>query len=144
MIVGVARGVQWILQDGGVIDPIIHFLSSQIQGSSPYLSAIGIFVVVSLLNGLVPSGSGKAMALMPLMIPLADLVGLSRQTTILAYKFGDGITNMAWFTYGTLLMFLSWSNVPIKKWYRFLFPLMGIFLVYALIFLYIAIKINYV
>ncbi|MGO3751791.1 MAG: YfcC family protein [Peptoniphilaceae bacterium] len=143
MIVGVARGVQWILDEGGAIDPIIHKLSNIIQGWPPFASAIGILVIVGLLNGLVPSGSGKAMALMPLMIPLADIVGITRQTTILAYQFGDGITNMAWFTYGTLLMFLSTARIPLKKWYKFLFPLIIIFTLLSIFFLFIAIKINY-
>ncbi|SHH65256.1 Uncharacterized membrane protein YfcC, ion transporter superfamily [Anaerosphaera aminiphila DSM 21120] len=143
MIVGVARGVQWMLETGGTIDPIIHGLAELISGWSPFASAIGIFIVVSLLNGLVPSGSGKAVALMPLIIPLADLVGITRQTATLAYQFGDGLTNMAWFTYGTLLMFLSMANVPLKKWYKFILPLMLILLVYILIFLFIAVKINY-
>ena len=144
LIVGIARGVQWILDAGGAVDPIIHTLSNAIQGWPPVASAIGIFIIVSLLNGLVPSGSGKAMALMPLVIPLADLVGLTRQTAILAYQFGDGITNMTWFTYGTLLMLLSWSRVPLKKWYKFLMPLIVILTVIALISLAVAVKISYV
>lgn len=144
MIVGVARGVQWILETGGVIDPIINALSQTIEGWPTTLSAIGIVIIVSLLNGLVPSGSGKAVALMPLIIPLADIVGLSRQIAILAYQFGDGITNMFWFTYGTLLMFLGFANVPLKKWYKFLWPLGIILTVVAIAFLAIAVKINYV
>lgn len=143
LIVGIARGVQWILDAGGAVDPIIHQLSTMIQGWPPIASAIGIFIIVSLLNGLVPSGSGKAMALMPLVIPLADLVGLTRQTAILAYQFGDGITNMTWFTYGTLLMLLSWSRVPLKKWYKFLMPLIFLLTIIAFISLTIAVKINY-
>ncbi len=144
MIVGVARGVQWILETGGVIDPIINALSQTIEGWPTTLSAVGIVIIVSLLNGLVPSGSGKAVALMPLIIPLADIVGLSRQIAILAYQFGDGITNMFWFTYGTLLMFLGFANVPLKKWYKFLWPLGIILTVVAIAFLAIAVKINYV
>ncbi|RVU54357.1 YfcC family protein [Anaerosphaera multitolerans] len=143
MIVGVARGVQWILETGGTIDPIIHGLAEMISGWPTFASAIGIFIVVSLLNGLVPSGSGKAVALMPLIIPLADLVGITRQTSTLAYQFGDGLTNMAWFTYGTLLMFLSMADVPLKKWYKFIMPLMLILTVYIIFFLFIAVKIGY-
>lgn len=144
LIVGVARGVQWILETGGSIDPIIHGLSGLISGWPTVASAIGMMLIVTLLNGLVPSGSGKAMALMPLLIPLADLIGLTRQTAVLAYQFGDGITNMFWFTYGTLLMFLNFARVPLKAWYKFFVPLMIILFILSCIFLFVAVQINYV
>lgn len=143
MIVGVARGVQWILEQGGLIDPIIFHLSNLLKNLPPLGSAIGIFIVVCLLNGLIASGSAKAVALMPIIIPLADLVGLTRQTTILAYQFGDGLTNEFWFTYGTLLIFLSYGKVPLSRWYKFLMPLFMILLVLAVAFLFIAVKIGY-
>lgn len=143
MIVGVARGVQWILEQGGVIDPIIYKLSSLLDGFPPTGSAIGVLVVVTLLNALVPSGSGKAMAIMPILMPVAGLIGITRQTMILAYQFGDGISNIFWFTYGTLLIFLAYGKVPISKWYKFVLPLIGMMFVLAVIFLAIAVKINY-
>ena len=128
MIVGVARGVEWILNKGGLLDPIINSLSSYLTDLSPLGSAIGIFVIVVLLTGLVASGSGKAVALMPIIIPLADLVGLSRQTAILAYQFGDGIAHPAYFTYGTLLIFLAYAKVPYIRWMKFVWPLLAILL----------------
>lgn len=143
MIVGVARGVEWILTKGGLLDPLIHSLSSYLVGLPVIGSAIGIFVIVVLLNGLVASGSGKAVALMPIIIPLADLVGLSRQTAAFAYQFGDGISNPAYFTYGTLLIFLSYGRVPYSKWIKFVWPLLAILAVLSVMFLYIAIQIKY-
>lgn len=143
MIVGVARGVQWILEQGGIIDPIIYNLSKLLQDLPPIGSAIGILVVVTLLNGLVPSGSGKAVALMPIIIPLADLIGLTRQTTTLAYQFGDGISNIFWFSYGTLLIFLSYGKVPLSRWYKFLMPLFVVLNILAVIFLFIAVSTGY-
>ena len=143
MVVGIARGVQWMLEKSFLIDPAINTLSGYLAGLPPLGSAIGIFLVVCLLNGLVASGSAKAMALMPIIVPLADLVGVTRQTAIFAYQFGDGITNMAWFTYGTLLIFLSYGKVPLTRWYRFLWPLLLIQLVLAVVFLFIAIEIHY-
>ncbi|MBP2025396.1 putative ion transporter superfamily protein YfcC [Peptoniphilus stercorisuis] len=83
------------------------------------------------------------MALMPLLIPLGDLIGLTRQTTILAYQFGDGISNMIWFTYGTLLIFLNYGKVPLQKWYKFVWPLIVTLFVVAVFFLMLATKINY-
>lgn len=143
MIVGVARGVQWILEQGGIIDPIINGLSQLLDGLPPVGSAIGVFIVVSLLNALVPSGSGKAMALMPILMPLAELIGITRQTMILAYQFGDGISNIFWFTYGGLLIFLSYGKIPLARWYKFVMPLIAVMIVLAVIFLSIAVKIGY-
>lgn len=143
MVVGVARGVQWMLDSTGLMDPIINSASGILENLPPIGSAIGIFIVVTILNGFVASGSGKAVALMPIIIPLADLVGVTRQTATLAYQFGDGITNMMWFTYGTLLIFLSYGKVPLSKWYKFLWPLALILAVLAIVFLFIAVGINY-
>lgn len=143
MIVAVASGVQWILEKTSIVDPIIYFLSNLLSNASPFAAAIGIVLVVSLLNGLVPSGSGKAVALLPLIIPLGDLVGLNRQITTLCYQFGDGLTNMIWFTYGSLLMFLSYGKIPYKKWMRFFAPLLIAFYIVAFVTLFIAIQIGY-
>jgi uncharacterized ion transporter superfamily protein YfcC len=70
-------------------------------------------------------------------------LGLSTQTSVLAYQFGDGITNMAWFTYGTLLIFLNYGKVPLNKWYQFIMPLIGIFFLIAFLVLAVALKIHY-
>ncbi|MBU5484832.1 YfcC family protein [Clostridium sp. MSJ-11] len=143
MIVGVARGVQWTLEKGGIIDPIINSMDKVLHGLPPWASVIGVMVLVTLLNGLVASGSAKAMALMPLLIPLSDLIGITRQTMTLAYQFGDGISNIFWFSYGTLLIFLSYGKVPLTRWYKFLMPLFGIFIILSIMFLFIAINIGY-
>lgn len=143
MVVGVARGIQYILQNGGLVDPLINFMSKPLIGLPMWATAIGAFIVVTILNGLIPSGSGKAMAFMPILIPLADLVGLSRQTMVLAYQFGDGISNPAWFTFGTTLIFISLGKIPLKKWYKFILPIEISLFVVACAFLVIATKINY-
>lgn len=143
LIVGIARGVQWILETTSIVDTIINSMANVLSNTSALTAGIGIIVAVSLLNGLVPSGSGKAMALIPLIIPLGDLIGLNRQITTLCYQFGDGITNMIWFTYGSLLMFLSYGKVPYNKYLKFMAPLIIFFFIVAIGAVYIAIKINY-
>lgn len=143
MIIGLARGIQWTLESGGLVDPLINALSKPLMELPPWATAIGVFIVISLLNGLIPSGSGKAMAFMPILIPLADLVGISRQTMVLAYQFGDGITNSLWFTFGTLLIFLSLGKIPLKKWYKLVVPIQATLAVIACIFLAIATNIGY-
>jgi len=108
-----------------------------------YLTPIAVMIVIALFNGLITSGSAKAMALMPILIPLADLVGMTRQTMILAFQFGDGLTNSAWFTSGTLLIFLTIAGIPLKKWWKFVTPLLLILTVVCVIALLVATKINY-
>ncbi|MDR1835111.1 MAG: AbgT family transporter [Fusobacteriaceae bacterium] len=143
MIVGTAGGVQWVLEKGCIIDPIIYYLSGFLSGLPPLAAAVGVSVIVALVGGLIPSGSGKAVVLAPIMIPLADMIGLTRQTTILAYQFGDGLANLVWFTYGTLLIFLDYAKTPLSRWYRFVLPLLLILTAVAVLFLWIAVKINY-
>lgn len=143
MVVGFARGIQYVLTEGGLVDPIIQAMSKPLLNLPLWATAIGAFVVVSILNGLIPSGSGKAMAFMPILIPLADIVGLSRQTMVLAYQFGDGISNPAWFTFGTTLIFISLGKIPLKKWYKFIWPMEVMLAIVACIFLVVATKINY-
>ena len=143
MVVGLARGIQYILTEGGLVDPLINAMSKPLIGLPVWATAIGVFLVVTIINGLIPSGSGKAMAIMPILIPLADLVGLTRQSVVLAYQFGDGISNTAWFTYGTLLIFLSLGKIPLKKWYKFVTPILATLFVVACVMLVIAAKMNY-
>ena len=80
---------------------------------------------------------------MPIMVPLADMLHITRQTAVMAFQFGDGISNTFWFTNGTLLIYLSLAKVPLQSWYKFILPLQGMFLVMQLVFLYIAVAIGY-
>ena len=140
MIVGVARGVYWVLDAGNVNATIIYNATELLKGTAPLVAATGIVIIVTFINGLIPSGSGKGALLSPILVPIGMSLGLTSQTTVLAYQFGDGITNMFWFSYGTLLIFLNYGKVPINRWYKFFLPLMVIFFAIAFIFLSIAIK----
>lgn len=143
LVIGLARGIQWILTASAIIDPIINSISKPLMAMPKYLTPIAVMIVIALFNGLITSGSAKAMALMPILIPLADLVGMTRQTMILAFQFGDGLTNSAWFTSGTLLIFLTIAGIPLKKWWKFVTPLLLILSVVCVIALLVATKINY-
>lgn len=143
LIIGVARAVQWTMTSGGLIDPLVHGLSSLMRGASAYVSTVGMFVVNFFINALIPSGSGQATAVMPIMVPLADMLNITRQTAVLAFQFGDGISNTFWFTNGTLLIYLSLGKVPLKSWYKFILPLHGMFLILQLVFLFVAVQIGY-
>jgi uncharacterized ion transporter superfamily protein YfcC len=143
MIVGVARGIQWTLAEGKIIDTIIYHLSQILVGLPTYLTAIGMFFVQMIINFFIPSGSGQATAVMPIMIPLADLVGVTRQTATLAFQLGDGFSNIIFFSYGTLMFFLSLGRVPYDKWIRFVWPVIWKGILLSVIFVFIASQINY-
>ena len=143
LIIGLARSIQVVMADGGLVDPLVHGLSTFMGGASAYASAVGMFIANLFINALIPSGSGQAMAVMPIMIPLADMLHITRQTAVLAFQFGDGISNTFWFTNGTLLIYCGLGKVPLRIWYKFIIPLQIIFFITQLVFLYIAVATNY-
>ncbi|HUF65271.1 MAG TPA: TIGR00366 family protein [Gemmatimonadaceae bacterium] len=124
LLVGFARAIQVVLDQGGVIDTIVHGLSVPLQTMGPSLAAIGMFFVQSLTNLFIPSGSGQAYVTMPIMAPLADVVGVSRQVAVLAYQFGDGFTNILVPTNPVIIGILAIAGVPYDRWLRFVLPFM--------------------
>ena len=94
IVVGLAGGIIQILQDGHIIDPILHSLAS-LMGEAGKIVSLGVmYLIQTLINLIIPSGSAKAALTMPIMAPFSDVIGLSRQATVMAYQFGDGFTNM--------------------------------------------------
>ena len=140
---GVAYGVAWIFTKTNVLDTIVYYLSKPLTGLSPIITAVGILFVISLINLLIPSGSGKALIIMPIVLPIAQIVGIESQVAIVAYQFGDALTNLTTPLLGVLLLALGFGRVPFTKWQRFIIPLVGLFLVIACIFLIVAIQIGY-
>ena len=142
-IMGTAYGIAWIFNKASVLDTIVYYLSQPLNGLPPLTSIIGILVVIMLINLLIPSGSGKALIVMPIVFPIAQIVGIEPQVAILAYQFGDGITNLCTPLCGTVLLALSFGRVPFSKWERFIFPLLAIFFAFACVTLFIAMNIGY-
>jgi uncharacterized ion transporter superfamily protein YfcC len=124
LLIGFARAIQVVLDDGGVIDTIVHGLSVPLQTLGPSLAAVGMLAVQSLMNLFIPSGSGQAYVTMPIMAPLADVVGVSRQVAVLAYQFGDGFTNILVPTNPVIIGILAMAGVPFERWLRFVVPFM--------------------
>lgn len=144
IMIGLANAVVLLLQDANIMDPIIHGLSSLLNGLSPTFAACGMFVVQDLFNVLVPSGSGQAAITMPIMAPLADMLGLTRQTAVLAYQMGDAFTNVMAPTGGEILAALAMcGGVSFKKWMKYLLPLFLMWWVVAFVFLAIAVQTGY-
>ncbi len=124
LLVGVARGIALVMEDGLILHSIVHYLSLPLSLVGAELSAVGMLVIQALLNLFIPSGSGQAFVTMPLMAPLGDLVGVSRQVSVLAYQLGDGLTNMIIPTNAILMGILGMAGVSYVKWLRFAWPLM--------------------
>ena len=143
IVVGFARGVQVVLQDGLILDTIIHSAADNLQEFHEFVAAGGMLVFQTTLNFFIPSGSGQAAVTMPLMAPLSDLIGITRQTAIFAFTCGDGFSNMIIPTSGILMAVLSLAKVPYVKWVKFVLPIFLICMVLSFIFLFIAVAVNY-
>ncbi len=124
LLIGFARTIKTVLDDGQIIDTIIHGISGPLQSAGAYVSAVGMYFVQSACNLFIPSGSGQAYVTMPIMAPLADLSGVSRQVAVLAYQFGDGFTNILVPTNAVLIGILAMAKIPYERWLRFILPFM--------------------
>ena len=143
LIVGIARGILVVMSEGQILDTIVHGLALLIAGLPKAVSAVGMFVVQCVINFFIPSGSGQASTTMPIMVPLADIVGISRQTAVLAFQFGDGFTNAIIPTHGTLCACLGVAGIPFNKWFKFALPIVAVELVICVCFMVIATVIGY-
>ena len=133
LVIGVAASIQIILDQAQIIDTIVNALSSLIQDMPIAISAIVASVVQGVINLFVPSGSGQAMVTMPILIPVADLTGMSRQLMITAFQVGDGLTNLIVPTSGGTLAMLALGRVSYEQWLKAIMPFMVF--VYALCWL---------
>ena len=120
IVVGLAAGIVIVLQDGGVIDTILYGLSKSMNNLGTIASTEIMYGIQTLINIVIPSGSAKAAITMPIMAPFSDLIGISRQTTVMAFQFGDGFTNMITPTSGVLIATLGVARIPWEKWVRFI------------------------
>lgn len=143
LIIGLARGILVVMQDGQIIDTILYSLSSALEGLGSTVAAMAMFGTQTLINFFVPSGSGQAALTMPLMAPLADLLGVTRQTAVLAFQMGDGFTNLIIPTSAVLMGALSLSGVPWTKWAKWILPLQVVLFLLGLITLAVAVSINF-
>lgn len=123
LVVGLAGGIIIILEDGKVIDSILYGLSSSLKDMGNIAAVSTMYVIQNLINLVIVSGSAKAALTMPIMAPFSDLIGLSRQATVMAYQFGDGFTNMITPTSGVLIAVLGVAKIPFDKWFRWVWPL---------------------
>lgn len=135
IMVGFARTVLVILEDAMVMDTILHYVSGLIKDFSPAISVQAMYAFQTLTNFFVPSGSGQASLTMPIMTPLADILGVTRQTAVLAYQFGDGFTNLIIPTSAATIAALGMGAVPWSKWAKWILPLIVIYFILGALFL---------
>lgn len=143
LVIGIARSVLVVLESGNIIDTVVNGLASLIIGLPPTVSAYLVFIVQSLLSVIIASGSGQAAVTIPIMAPVADLVGITRQTIVLTYQFGDAFSNLLTPTAGYFMAAIAMHNISWKKWAKFFFPLFVIWNIIAIIFITVAVSINY-
>lgn len=142
-MVGFATSIKVLMEMGNIGDTISYNLSVMLQDLPLYASAISMSVSQTVINFFIPSGSGQALATLPVMLPLGESLGLTRQITILAFQIGDGLSNLINPTLGGLIAMLSMCRVPIDRWIRFIFPVLITLLIIAFMALIIAVATNY-
>lgn len=143
IIIGVARSIIVIFENANILDTITHAATAHMQELPTIIGTLSMFVFNWLFNILVSSGSGQASIVMPIMSPIGDMIGITRQTSVLAFKLGGGITNIITPFSGVLMSALAIGGIPWTKWLRFAFPLVLWWSLVGIIFLIIAVLINY-
>jgi uncharacterized ion transporter superfamily protein YfcC len=143
LVVGLARGILVILEGAQATDTMLNAMAGAIQGLPGWISVGGLYGVQVVLNYFVPSGSGQAALSIPVLAPLADLVGVTRQTTVLAYQFGDGFSNVFTPTQGYFMAGLALIGVSWERWVRFMWRLELLWLATGMVLLLIAHTVGY-
>lgn len=123
LVIALAKGLIVIAEDGKIIDTMLHSIAGLSEGLPKPVTVEIMFVFQTLLNFFVPSGSGQAALTMPIMAPLSDLLGVSRQTAVLAFQFGDGLSNLIIPTSGVTMGVLAIAKIPYNVWVKWFLPL---------------------
>ncbi|GAB5413961.1 MAG: YfcC family protein [Congregibacter sp.] len=130
-LIGVAMAVTIVLEQGRILDTIVDALNGLIGENGAYATAVWMFISQLLLDFMIPSTSGQAAVTMPVLAPLSQLAGVGPQTTVSAFLFGNGITNMLTPTSGTLLAYLAAGRIEWSAWLRYVLPIWGLFILVA-------------
>ncbi len=138
LVVGFARGILVVMTDGNILHTILHAAANLLAGLPSMISVLGMYIFQCLLNFIVPSGSGQAAVSMPIMAPLSDLVGVTRQTACIAFQIGDGLSNIFTPTSGYFMAGLALAKVPWSKWAKWFLPIIGIQYALGAVFIIIA------
>ena len=135
LIIGCARALLVVATEGKILDVLLHSLASVITQLHPIVAAQAMFLTQGIINFFVHSGSGQAALTMPIMAPLADVVGITRQTAVLAFQFGEGWINPMLPTSGVTMGVLGLAGIPWERWFKWMLPMQIFFLILALLLL---------
>jgi uncharacterized ion transporter superfamily protein YfcC len=138
-----AASIKYIIAAGGIMDTILFKATGLFSGTSPVIAAFLMFAVALILEIFISSGSAKAFLLIPILIPLANLIGVTHQVTVLAYCFGDGFSNMAYPTNAVLLISLGLVNISYDKWLKWTWKIWVAVIPVVLLFLWFAVAIHF-
>lgn len=142
-MVGLATAIKVGMEMGNISDTIAFNLSEALTGLPTYGSAVSMSLAQCGINFMIPSGSGQALATLPIMIPLGEVLGLTRQSTILAFQVGDGVTNLFNPTLGGLIAMLAMCRISFDRWLRFIMPVVGVILLVAWVALLFSVYIDW-
>lgn len=142
-IILMAFSVGYLIDIGKVMDTILFYLAGKMAGMGPHAGAVALYFAQMMINFFIPSGSGQAALTIPILAPLGDLIGISRQTVVLAFQMGDGFSNMIWPTNALLLIGLGLARVSYKDWFKWILPVQLVLMGVCIVFLLIAVSINY-
>jgi len=143
LLIGFARSIELMLSDGRVLHTLVSGLAAPLAEIGGELSAVGMLFIHITLDFFIPSGTAQAYLTIPLMAPIGDLVGVSRQTAVLAFQMGDGVMNMIAPANATLMGILGICGIPYGRWLRFIWPLIAQLIVVASAALIVAVTIGY-
>ena len=143
ILIGLGAAVSLILSDANILDTVVHAMGNALNYVPAFLQAPVMFLMNLVINVFVPSGLGQAALVMPVMTPVADIVGMSRQTLVMAYKFGDGISNYILPNVSSLMGFLAAASISYSTWMKFMWKLFVYWVIIAAVFVSVAGFIGY-
>ena len=143
ILILMAASIKHIINSAGVMDTILYYVANAVENSNPYAAVAILFGVIFAMDFLIGSGSAKAFLVMPLIVPLADIIGVNRQIMVLAYQFGDGFSNVVFPTNPVLLISLGLASLSYTKWMKWIWKVELAVLAVSLLFLELAVLFGY-
>ena len=141
--VGFARALTIVMTDGLMLDVVVHSITTALMNVPDIIKAPFMFVTQSIINIIMPSGSGQAVVTMPIMVPIADVLGITRQTAVLCFQLGDGLTNFVTPTSGELMAGIAIAGIGWDKWVKWYGKLIIVFIIISVIATMVAAGIGY-
>ncbi|MBF0842469.1 MULTISPECIES: YfcC family protein [Mammaliicoccus] len=137
LIVGFAKAIVVVLEDGKIIDTIVFYLTNSIQDLPASITVGTMFIIQLFLNFFIPSGSGQAMTTMPLMVPISDILNINRQMAVLAFQYGDAISNSIFPTSASLMGGLAVAGIPYTQWVKFIWKLLLLWVIVCMVGIFV-------